>query len=224
MLIDRVCAWLLQEFHCGRKQQSFSEVVIQAIVTHVYIAWIHPFGDGNGRTGRLVEFYLLLRGGNPDIASHILSNYHNMTRPEYYRQLEQATATHDLTSFIEYALLGIRDGLVQTLTTIQQSQLRTTWERLIYDTFGKIRGTVHKETLRRQRSLALELPFDRSFQIIDVPNVSTLLARLYASAGDRTVRRDIERLMQLSLVVRTEKGYATNTNALRSMIAKRRSR
>ncbi|MBU3741035.1 MAG: Fic family protein [Candidatus Kapabacteria bacterium] len=224
VLIERLCAWLLQEFHYGRKQQSFSEVVIQAVVTHVYIAWIHPFGDGNGRTGRLVEFYLLLRGGNPDIASHILSNHYNMTRPEYYRQLEQATATRDLTSFIEYALLGFRDGLVQTLGTIQRSQLRTTWERFIYDAFDEIRGTVHKETLRRQRSLALELPFDRSFQITDVPNLSTPLARMYASTGDRTVRRDVERLMKLSLVVRTEQGYATNTNALRSMIAKRRSR
>ena len=224
MLVDRLSAWLRQEFHYGRKQQSFSEVVIQAIVTHVYIAWIHPFGDGNGRTGRLVEFYLLLRGGNPDIASHILSNYYNMTRPEYYRQIEQATATSDLTAFIEYALLGFRDGLVQTLETIQRSQLRTTWERLIYAAFDEVRGTVHKETLRRQRTLALELPFDRLFTISDVPNLSTPLARVYASTGDRTVRRDVERLVQMSLVIRTDRGYAANTDALRSMIAKRRSR
>lgn len=223
VLIERLCAWLQQEFHYGRKQQSFSEVVIQAIVTHVYIAWIHPFGDGNGRTGRLVEFYLLLRGGNPDIASHILSNYYNMTRPEYYRQIEQATATRDLTAFIEYALLGFRDGLVQTLETIQRSQLRTTWERLIYAAFDDIRGTVHKETFSRQRALALELPLDRSFQISEVPYLSTQLARIYASTGDRTVRRDIERLMQMSLVIRTNQGYAANTDALRGMIAKRRS-
>ncbi|NOY75701.1 MAG: hypothetical protein GXP32_07900 [Kiritimatiellaeota bacterium] len=32
-------------------------------LAHVYIAWIHPFGDGNGKTARLMEFYLLLRSG-----------------------------------------------------------------------------------------------------------------------------------------------------------------
>jgi len=48
----------------------------QAIVTHVYLKWIHPFGDGNGRTGRLLEFYILLRAGLPNIVSHVLSNFY----------------------------------------------------------------------------------------------------------------------------------------------------
>jgi hypothetical protein len=42
---------------------------------------------------RLLEFYLLLRAGVPDIASHILSNHYNNTRDEYYRQLQKATTT-----------------------------------------------------------------------------------------------------------------------------------
>ena len=29
--------------------------ILKAIFAHVYLAWIHPFGDGNGRTARLVE-------------------------------------------------------------------------------------------------------------------------------------------------------------------------
>ena len=72
-----------------RGKQSFQDPVIQAIVAHVYIAMIHPFGDGNGRTARLIEFYILLRAGLPDMASHILSNHYNDTRQEYYRRLDQ---------------------------------------------------------------------------------------------------------------------------------------
>jgi len=41
---------------------------------------IHPFGDSNGRTARLIEFYILLRAGLPDMVSHILSNHYNDTR------------------------------------------------------------------------------------------------------------------------------------------------
>src|SRR5690606_18248615 len=114
-LVESLCGWLLKEFRFDRGNQTFADIVIQAIVSHVYLEWIHPFSDGNGRTGRLLEFYILLRGGNPDIASHILSNHYNETRSEYYRQLDNATKKRNLAEFIEYALQGFRDGLMETL-------------------------------------------------------------------------------------------------------------
>lgn len=221
-LIDALCQWLRSEFKYGQKEQNFSEVVVQAIVTHVYIEWIHPFGDGNGRTGRLVEFYILLRGGNPDIASHILSNYYNLTRSEYYRQLEKATESQNLSKFIEYALMGFRDGLVQTLEVIQRSQFEITWKKLIYDTFDTIREGSRADTFKRQRTLALELPFDAEFTASKVPGMSIPLAQAYSSVVEKTVQRDIEKLMELELVRKTAFGFVANTDALRSMIAKRR--
>ena len=134
-LVERFCKWLHEEFHFG-KSQHFIDSVIQAIVTHVYIEWIHPFADSNGRTGRLVEFYVLLRSGTPDIASHILSNFYNDTRPEYYRQLDEACKTQKLTSFIEYAVQGYRDGLIETLEIIRASLFEISWQKLIYDSFA----------------------------------------------------------------------------------------
>ena len=98
-LVEQYCEWLLKEFHYDTGQEFYA-IIIQAIVSHIYLEWIHPFGDGNGRTGRLLEFYILLRGGNPDIASHILSNHYNKTRPEYYRQLDIARKTKDLNGII----------------------------------------------------------------------------------------------------------------------------
>ena len=96
-------------------EQNIDEAVIEAIVVHIYIAWIHPFEDGNGRTARLLEFYLLLRAGVPNIASHILSNHYNDTRAEYYRQLNYASETGDLKEFIQYVLLRFRDGLEKVI-------------------------------------------------------------------------------------------------------------
>lgn len=221
-LLDSLCHWLRQEFKYGQKEQPFTEVVIQAIVTHVYIEWIHPFGDGNGRTGRLVEFYILLRGGNPDIASHILSNYYNLTRTEYYRQIEKATENRNLSEFIEYALLGFRDGLVQTLEVIQRSQFQNTWQKLIYDKFDAIRDNSRPDTFKRQRTLALELPFDVEFTASKVPTMTIRLARAYSSVVEKTIQRDIEKLVELDLVKKTGNGFVANIDSLRSMIAKRR--
>ncbi|MFN8277435.1 MAG: Fic family protein [Chitinophagales bacterium] len=222
VLLDRLCHWLRNEFKYGQTEQPFSEVVIQAIVTHVYIEWIHPFGDGNGRTGRLVEYYILLRGGNPDIASHILSNYYNLTRTEYYRQIEKATEKRSLSEFIEYALLGFRDGLVQTLEVIQRSQFENTWQKLIYDKFDAIRDNTREDTFKRQRTLALELPFDTEFTAAKVPLMTIRLARTYSNVVEKTIQRDIEKLLELALVKKSANGFVANIDSLRSMIAKRR--
>lgn len=223
ILLELLCQWLREEFKYGKTEQSFSEVVVQAIVTHVYIEWIHPFGDGNGRTGRLVEFYILLRGGNPDISSHILSNYYNLTRTAYYRQIEKATESRNLSDFIEYALLGFRDGLAQTLDVIQKSQFQNTWQKLIYDKFDAIRQGSREEVFRRQRTLALEIPFDKEFTISQVSSLSVPLAKQYAGAvSEKTIQRDVEKLIELELVRKSDTGYIANTDILRSMIAKRR--
>lgn len=109
-LVSRLCEWLDHEFHFQRGQ-DFAIAVVESIVAHVYLEWIHPFGDGNGRTGRLLEFYILMRSGLPNIASHLLSNHYNLTRAEYYRQISDAASANDLSAFIAYAMRGLRDGL-----------------------------------------------------------------------------------------------------------------
>ncbi|MBI1191831.1 MAG: Fic family protein [Bacteroidetes bacterium] len=222
ILVDELCGWLKQEFHYGSRSQSFSEVLIQAITTHVYIEWIHPFGDGNGRTGRLVEYYLLLRGGNPDITSHLLSNHYNLTRTAYYRELEKAHDQRDLSQFIEYALLGFRDGLVLTLSTIQRSQFRLSWQKMIYDMFEAVRAGSHEKVFQRQRTLALELPFDQEFKAADVLGLSIPLAQQYAGVSEKTVERDLEKLEEMGLAVKRDTRFIANKGVLYGMIARRR--
>jgi Fic family protein len=126
-LINKLCEFLNNDFRYD-KGIKFGKEIIEAIITHIYLEWIHPFEDGNGRTGRLLEFYLLKRTGNPDIASHILSNHFNNTKIEYYRQLEKAIKWGNLSEFIEYALLGFRDGLMNITGIIQTNLLTMAWQ------------------------------------------------------------------------------------------------
>ena len=215
-LVDKYCKWLIQEFHY-KEGQDFSMCAVQAIVAHVYLEWIHPFGDGNGRTGRLLEFYILLRGGNPAIASHILSNHYNQTRSEYYRQLEKAFQTRELTEFIEYALLGFRDGLKSTLAVIQESQMDITWQKLIYDKFADISIT-KREVFKRKRNLILSFPVDKGLTIREIPLISPVIARKYANISSRTVLRDVLDLIQLELIYKSDNKYYANTKLLMEYI------
>ncbi len=220
-LVAKYCDWLRTEFKYEDGNQQLSDIIIQSMVAHVYLEWIHPFGDGNGRTGRLVEFYILSRGGNPDITLHILSNHYNNTRSEYYRELEKASKTNSLTDFIQYALTGFRDGLQGTLEKIQASQLLNTWQKYVYDKFGEIE-IGQKEVFKRRRTLGLEIPIDRKFTFKEIPELNIKLARLYSGKSDKTLERDLQELIKNEIVVVKENKYFANISLLNKMIAKRK--
>lgn len=213
-LINRLCKWLLEEFHFDKGQQEVKENIIQAIVTHVYIEWIHPFGDGNGRTGRLLEYYLLLRGGNPDISTYILSNHYNLTRSEYYRQLENATKMRDLTEFIFYALQGFRDGLEHTLGVLQKSQLIITWHKYIYDTLKEQKHVQH-QIYKRRRDLMIDLPIDKTYTLAELVESTPKIAKLYGNLSPKSVLRDLKDLVELELLSNEGGKYSSNVNKLR---------
>ena len=180
-LMLRFCNWMKEEFCYEEGTQSFQEQVIQAIVAHAYIAMIHPFGDGNGRTARLIEFYILLRAGLPDIASHILSNHYNDTRQEYYRQLDLCVRERDLSRFIKYAILGFRDGLKDVLDIVQKNLLEMSWHKFIYDILDSKKATGKTRAIvKRRRTLALQFPVDKWNTSDDLVVSSGILAKEYA--------------------------------------------
>jgi len=220
-LIERLCEWVGSEFHYS-KGQNFKTAVIQAIVTHVYIEWIHPFGDGNGRTGRLLEFYILLRAGLPNIVSHILSNFYNLTRQEYYRQLEKARQKSDLTEFIQYAIQGFRDGLQENLNIIQASQFAIFWQHYIYEIFADIKYT-KSVVFKRKRALMLQMPINKFFTVDELLVVTTDVAKRYATVGRPTVARDLKELQALGLIRKEGRRYVANSDMLKSMMPDKKS-
>lgn len=218
-LVENFCEWMPREFQFGQGEQPFWKVVLQAMVAHVYVEWIHPFSDGNGRTGRLVEFYVMLRGGNPNIASHILSNHYNQTRTEYYRQLELASKERALTRFFEYALTGLRDGLESTLLTIQASQFEITWQKMVYDELDKVKAS-QMPLFKRRRRLALDFPKHRVVRLEEIPHINTHLAGLYAGVSQRTIIRDLSELVRLELLSKETNGYRALTERLSTYVPK----
>lgn len=216
-MVQNFCQWLSGEFHYPGGQH-IDEALLQAIISHVYIAWIHPFLDGNGRTARLLEFYLLLRAGVPDIASHILSNYYNNTRDEYYRQLQAAAETGDLTGFIQYGLEGFRDGLEQdVLKIIHDDQIDMTWKNYVHDITGELQKTEGKneKIIRRLRQLAYYLPAGKFLGINEIKTADVHLAREYAGLSRPTLKSDLDLLAAQGLLVEEQGKYRSNQEVLR---------
>lgn len=198
-LLDKLCDWLNGP---ELKLEEGNEVVcgvIRAVVAHVYFVWIHPFGDGNGRTARLLELKLLLDAGVPSNACHLLSNHYNRTRNEYYRQLEAASKYGgNLLPIIEYAVAGFVEGLREQISVIREQHLDITWVNYVHDRFRDKTSPSD----RRRRKVVLAISSHDSVKASEVIKLTPEIAMEYAGKSGRAVARDLNHLREMGLVVR----------------------
>lgn len=208
-LVTKLCEWLDgPDFETDDREMQFFLAILKVIVAHLYVAWIHPFGDGNGRTARLVEFLLLVQCKMvPLPAGHLLSNHYNKTRSQYYRELEKSSQTEDgVLSFVEYALRGFVDGLREPLDFIRAQQLEVAWQNFVHESF---RGD-DTATSTRRKHLVLDMP-QHNVNRSDLLSVSPRVAREYAKRGEKALSRDLNALVTQGLLIRAGRGaYAAN--------------
>ena len=205
-LLRRLCAVLNDLAAQDIGDTAFA--IIKAIFAHVYFVWIHPFGDGNGRTGRLLELAILLEAGLPQPVCHLLSNHYNLTRASYYRELDHASRTKDgIYGFLGYALRGLVDGLDEQVSAIRQHQWQVAWVHFVHEQFR----TAHGATDRRRRTLALALSsLTDTVTLDELPSLGVDVARAYAGLSRRTLMRDVEALVQMQLLRRDGSGLRVN--------------
>jgi Fic family protein len=182
-------------------EDKFVNAVLAATLAHLYIAWIHPFGNGNGRTARLIEVQILSESGVvPLVATNLLSDHYNKTRTAYYLALDAARG--GIGAFIQYAILGFVDELRDQIAVVQEQSKSIHWESYVYETFRSKPSTDARD---RQRLLALALPEGRTVTTDETVTLTTELARRYASTGERTPARDLNDLVKMGLVEKVSK-------------------
>lgn len=205
-LVEQLCDWLNgSDFDPPTDEWKVSYALIKAVCAHLYMAWIHPFDDGNGRTARLIELQILLAAGVPMPAAHLLSNHYNTTRPEYYRQLQRASESGgDVAPFIQYAVRGFVDGIRDQVTRVWEQQYADRWEQFVYETLG---GRIVTEAERRR--LLLVLALSRSPDPVprrEIPGLDPRLAVAYAGTK-RMLSRDLNALASLGLIEPVVRGW-----------------
>lgn len=121
--------------------------LVRMALAHYQFEAIHPFTDGNGRTGRILNILLLLQAGLLDLPVLYLSRFIVRNKPVYYRLLRQVTEDGDWESWLIYMLRGVEE-------TAQ-------W------TTGRIRAIaeLHAGTVERCRK---ELPRVYSRELVDL--------------------------------------------------------
>jgi Fic family protein len=198
-LLDRLCQWLNGTAFKGEPGTEVRFAILKAILAHLYIAWVHPFGDGNGRTARLVEVQILLASGVPSPAAQLLSNHYNNTRTEYYRHLD--VAREDALCFIAYAVQGLCDGLREQIEAIRIEQWEIGWVNYVHSVFDGLRGSPHD----RRKHLALDLSnAPEPVTFAKLREISPRVAMEYKDRTYRTLLRDVKVLIQMGLIISTD--------------------
>jgi Fic family protein len=94
--------------------------LIKMAVIHHQFESIHPFYDGNGRTGRIINILYLVKQGLLDTPILYLSRYINQKKNEYYRLLQAVRTDQSWEEWVLYMLEGVEQISRQTTHLIQE--------------------------------------------------------------------------------------------------------
>lgn len=221
-LMELYCDWLNgDDFHTvSGDLDPVSIAILKAVIAHIYFVWIHPFGDGNGRAARLIEFQILLEAGVPQPAAHLLSNHYNQTRAEYYRQLSAASVSGgNIVPFLTYAVGGLVDQLKGQIAWIREQQMKVTWVNYVHEQFANDSTT----TAVRRRKLVLALTErDKPMPRGSLRKLTPQLTELYVGKTVKTLARDLNVLLDDLLIVRERGGYRAHREIVAGLLPTRR--
>jgi len=160
--------------------------IIRAGVLHHQFESIHPFADGNGRTGRLLTLLSLYQSGWDFRRSLVLEKYYNLDRRSYYLALQDGG--RDLNNWLSYFVKGFWVETLHLLESINSLLAGT--------------GTLHERKLDshdlRLIDFVVTLGQITSSDVCDILNIPL-----------RTAQSRLARLVKFRILSRAGSGRAT---------------
>ena len=184
--------------------------IIQAMASHYHIGAMHPFGDGNGRTARALEAFMLKKAGVNDRVMVSLSNYYYNHKEEYLGALfESRQVGHDLTPFLRFALPAVAERCNVVAGQILLNHKRVLFREFARSLFGQLRSPRRRVLAERQLQMLETL--------LDSPSIEPgdFFRRILAhyqnlKHPDRAQVRDLIGLFDLGAVVFNDNHVSIN--------------
>jgi len=96
-----------------------TDTLIKMAIIHYQFESIHPFYDGNGRAGRIINVLYLILNGLLDLPILYLSSYIIHHKKQYYEGLDKVRTKNDWENWILYMLDAVEQTAKSTLTLIK---------------------------------------------------------------------------------------------------------
>lgn len=135
--------------------------LVRMAVGHYQFEAIHPFTDGNGRTGRIINLLYLVEQQLLDIPVLYLSRHILRNRAAYYAGLQGVTEKGSWEPWVIYMLEGITDTARWTMGKIDSVQ------QLLHETADRIRHDAEPIYSRELAELIFVRPYCRISHLVD---------------------------------------------------------
>ena len=109
----------LEKFINDEIRYDVDPLVKMALIHHQFES-IHPFFDGNGRTGRIINILYLIKEGLLDLPILYMSRYIIKNRQEYYSLLQSTRESGDWETWILYILKAVKSTSKETVQLIRK--------------------------------------------------------------------------------------------------------
>ena len=103
VLIEKLMTQLVDFIHADDELDP----LLRMAIAHHQFESIHPFYDGNGRTGRILNLLILQREGLLDLPVLYLSRYITSTKTQYYQLLQSTRDAHGWVDWCVYIVKGV---------------------------------------------------------------------------------------------------------------------
>jgi len=152
-----------------------TDPLVKLAVIHYQFEAIHPFYDGNGRTGRILNILYLVLKGLLDSPILYLSKYIIRNKPDYYRLLNEITKTGRWEEWILYVIAGIEETATETLNLVKSI------DAYINQTAAEIKQTLPDLYSRELVDLLFFEFYTKNSYLIDGLGISRRTAYTYLS-------------------------------------------
>jgi len=152
---------LLRNLEAFLREPAGLDPLIAMAVAHYQFEAIHPFVDGNGRTGRILNLLVLLQAGLLELPVLFLSHYIIQNKPEYYRRLRAVTEQHDWEGWLLFMLTAVEETALWTTGRIRAIRV------LLDETVERCRTEIPKVYSKELIELIFIQPYIRIQTVAD---------------------------------------------------------
>lgn len=113
----------LEQF-INESELSDLDPLVKMAVIHFQFESIHPFYDGNGRTGRILNILYLILSGLQKLPILYLSSHIIRNKTDYYRLLQAVRENGDWESWLTYMISGVENTAKETIVLIENLKVQ----------------------------------------------------------------------------------------------------
>jgi Fic family protein len=172
--------------------------LLKTAIAHHRFVWIHPFGNGNGRTVRLFTYAMLVKAGFNVNVGRIINPtaVFCSNRNDYYNFLSEADkgTIEGLTSWIEYVLKGLKDEIEKIDKLSDYNFLRK--EILL----PSINHSLERKFITDVETKVLKRVVDK--QVISASDIKDI----FSGKADAEVSRQIKKLIDRKMLIPEKEG------------------